>query len=253
MRSLAGEHLPGEAAAVEAPKHDWPPEEPHAAGALIFHSFMGEKIYIQEQGELYAIVEAAHEKSSHERESELGAEVSYGVTERLQVVAELPLVISDPDGGTKHTGLGDVTLGFQYNFMQELDFSLGVRSSFVIPTGDEDRDLGGGQFVWEPNLLAALRVGSGELYAGVGGEIVDGGGEPDAFTYTISGAYPWRSLIGVLELAGTLNSDEHDLYVVPGFYWNVGEILQAGLGVPIGLTDDSDDYQIVGLLVFEFF
>lgn len=253
VRLLAAEPSPVEADGKEVWRDGSHGHEDEAAGGLIYHGFMGEKIYIQDKGEVYALAEAAHEKSSHERESELAAELVYGVTERLQVLAEVPLVISDPDGGSKHTGLGDVTLGFQYNFMQEFDFSLGVRSGFVIPTGDEDRDLGGDQFVWEPSLLGALRVGSGEVYAGIGGEIIDGGGEPDAFTYTISGAYPWRSLVGVLELAGSTSSDEHDLYVVPGFYWNVGEILQAGMGVPIGLTSDSDDYQIVGLLVFEFF
>ena len=250
--SLANPHA-AESSATETHGEGLHAEEPHGAGALIFEQFVGEKIYIQDQGELYAIVEAAFEKSNHEHEFELAAELSFGVTERMQLVAELPFVFIDPEEGSKHEGLGDITLGIQYNFKQEPDFAFGVRSGFVIPSGNENKDLGDGHFVWEPNLLGALRVGQGEIYAAVGGEIRTGNSDPDAFTYTISGAYPWRRLTGVLDLGGSVSRDEHDLYLAPGAFFVVSDLLQIGVGVPIGLTRDSDDFQIVTLFVFEFF
>jgi len=122
-----------------------------------------------------------------------------------------------------------------------------VRSGFVIPSGDED------QFVWEPNLLGALRVGQGGIYAALGGEIRAGNDATHVFTYTISGAYPWWHLVGVLELGGTLSSEKHELYLAPGLFWNAFDFLQVGLGAPIGLTHAAADFQIVGLFVFEFF
>jgi hypothetical protein len=42
------------------------------------------------------------------------------------------------------------------------------------------------------------------------------------------------------------------VYLTPGAYWNASEKIQLGLGVPIGLTEYSDDYQIVGKISFEF-
>ncbi len=247
-RSLAAEPSPGEAS------HE---EEVHDAGALIFHQFVGEKIYIQEQGELYVVLEAAYEKATDEREFELAAELSIGVTDRMQVVAEVPFEFVDPDDDSRRSGLGDISMGFQYNLVQGPDFSFGVRSGFVIPSGDEDKDLGGGQFVWEPNLLGALRVGQGEIYAAVGGEVHTHNGDTNAFTYTIAGTYPWRQLIGYVELAGTVSGsgsgDTNEVYLAPGLWWDVVDFLQAGIGVPIGLTPDSVDVQITALLVFEFF
>ncbi len=198
-------------------------------------------------------MEAAYGKGNGEQELELGGELAIGVTDRMQIVAEVPFVLVDPDDGPQHNGLGDITMGFQYNLVQGPDFSFGVRSGFVIPSGDEDRDLGGGQFVWEPNLLGALRVGQSEIYAGVGGEVHTGNGDPNAFTYTISGAYPWRQLIGSVDLSGTVSGDAHEIYLAPGLWWNVVDYLQSGIGVPIGLTSDSVDVQIKTLLVFEFF
>lgn len=249
-RSLAAEPSPSEAHQEASDS-----EEMHDAGALIFHQFVGEKIYIQEEGELYVILEAAYEKAKHEREFELSAEVSIGVTDRMQIVAEVPFEFVNPDDDTKSDGLGDISMGFQYNLVQGPDFSFGVRSGFVIPSGDEDKGLGGGQFVWEPNLLGALRVGQSEIYAGVGSEIHTGNddGDPDAFTYTIAGAYPWRQLIGSVELAGTVSGESHEIYLAPSLWWDVADFLQAGIGVPIGLTSDSVDVQIVTLFVFEFF
>ena len=101
--------------------------------------------------------------------------------------------------------------------------------------------------------MGAFRVGQGEIYAAVGGEIRAGSPDPHAFTYTISGAYPWWHLVGVLELGGTVSSDKNELLLAPGLFWDAADCLQIGLGAPIGLTSDAADYQIVGLFVFEFF
>jgi hypothetical protein len=250
-QSLADEPSPGET--YQGASHS--EEEVHDAGALIFHQLVGEKIYIQEEGELYVVLEAAYGKAKDEREFELAAELSIGVTDRLQLVAEVPFEFVDPDDGSQHNGLGDITMGFQYNLVQGPDFSFGVRSAFVIPSGDEEKGLGGGQFVWEANLLGALRVGQSEIYAGVGSEIhtANSDGDPDAFTYTISVTRPWRQLIGSVELAGTVSGESHKIYLAPSLWWDVVDFLQAGIGVPIGLTSDSVDVQIVTLFVFEFF
>lgn len=231
--------------ATQAGEH----EEEKKPGGLFTELFVGEKIYLQEKGEWYLIVTPSFAKAPDEKEFELEAEVIYGLTDQLQLSAEVPYVVVNPDSGSQHQGIGDVDLAANYNFIQTSQFALGVRAEFIIPTGDENRGLGGGQFAVVPALLAGFRFGDAELYASIGEFI---GEDDDAFTYTIAGAYPWRQLVGVLELTGLNGSGEDVLYLTPGAYWNVTEKIQVGLGVPIGLTDDSDDYQIVGKISFEF-
>jgi hypothetical protein len=224
-------------------------EEEKKPGGLFTELFVGEKIYLQEKGEWYLIVTPAFAKAPDEKEFELEAEVIYGLTDQLQLSAEVPFVVVNPDAGSQHQGIGDLDFAANYNFIQTSQFALGVRAEFIVPTGDENRGLGGGQFAVVPALLAGFRFGDAELYASVGEFI---GEDDDAFTYTVAGAYPWREFVGVLELTGLNGSGADVLYLTPGAYWNVTEKIQVGLGVPIGLTDDSDDYQIVGKISFEF-
>src|SRR3954466_14196726 len=149
-------------------------------GELTNELFVNEKIYIQDKGELYLVLEGAFARTNDGKETEASAELKYGVTDRLQLSAEFPVERVNPDNGQTHQGISDLTLAFNYNFLQSDKFAAGVRSAFVLPTGDENRDLGGGERVWEPQILTATQIGKAELYIGMGGEI---GEDHNAFTY----------------------------------------------------------------------
>jgi hypothetical protein len=136
-----------------------------------------------------------------------------------------------------------------WNFVQEKDYALGVSGTVALPTGDEDRDLGSGQFRYEPALLGAARLGEVELYGSIGMEFGDN--HDDVLAYSLSAAYPIRDFIPLIELTGEHASDEDVLYATPGVYWMGIEGMEFGLGVPIGLTDDSVDYQVILKVVFE--
>jgi len=239
------------APATQADEHGTEqPGEQRNAGGLFPELFVGDKIYSQEKGEWYLILTPSFAKGSHEKEFELEAELIYGLTDELQLSIEAPYIVLNPDVGHQHQGLGDISLAVDYDFIQNSRMALGVKGQVSIPTGDEDRDLGAGQFLYSPEILSAFRFGEAELYATVGG--VFGDDHPDLFTYSVAGAYPWERFIGVLELTGAHGRDSDVVYITPGAYWNASEKIQLGLGVPIGLTEDSDDYQIVGKISFEF-
>ena len=243
VQTLAAAELPQPAASAPAK-----PEE-KADEQLINELFVGEKIYLQDKGEFVLVLSPSFSKGSSGNETELSAEVKYGLTSRLQISAEFPYVFTDPKDDKQHDGIGDMSCAVNYNFLQKDEFALGARLELVIPTGNERRDLGGGELVLAPSLLASVRVGKGEIYAGIGGEFGEHG---DAFTYSIAGAYPWERFVGVLELTGVTGDHEDTLYVAPGVYWHINEKIDLGVGVPIGLTHDSDDYRIVVKAIFEF-
>ena len=225
--------------------HEEKPEQ------LINELFVGENVYVQDKGEWVFVGAGSFSKNSDEKEWELEGELKYGLTDRLQLSGEVPLVYVDPDGGDSHFGVGDLTLAANYNFIQEDRWAVAVRSAFVLPTGASSRDLGGGEFVWEPSLLGYAKVGAGEIYAGIGEQLGD---DNDHFIYTVAGVYPFRPLVGVLELDGSTGGGEDTLYLVPGAYMHPGgeEKMQLGVGVPIGLTNDSDDWGVIAKFIFEF-
>lgn len=218
-------------------------------GQLFTELFVGDKIYVQDKGEWYFILEAAYAKASNEKEYEFAAEVIYGLTDQIQLFAEVPFLIVDPNNDSNHVGVGDVSLGITYNFVQERNYALGLRGTVTLPTGDENRDLGGGQFTYAPAFQSAFRVGDGEIYASIGG--IFGDNHPDLLTYSIAGAYPWRGFVGVVELSGLTGNHTDVLYATPGIYWTGHEGIELGVGVPIGLTHDSDDFQVIVKFVFE--
>ena len=237
---------PRELPAAEEPSHE---TEREPAGALVNELFVGENIYVQDKGEWVLSLTPSYAKASDAKEIEIEPEIKYGLTDRIQLSAELPYTIVNPDEGSQHQGVGDLTLAANYNFVQSEMYSLGVRAEFTLPTGDEDRDLGGGQFAVTPWLLSAFRVGPGEVLAGIGEQI---GEDDDAFLYDIAGAVPFKSFVGILELTGSHGGGEDAVYLTPGAYYRPSEKFQVGLGVPIGLTDDADDFAIVGKLILEF-
>ena len=224
-------------------------QETKGEDQLINELFVGEKIYMQDKGEFVLVLTPTFSKTRQGSETELSAEMKYGVTDRLQVSAEFPYVVSDLRDGGDNDGIGDMSVAFNYNFLQMEKFSLGVRSELLLPTGDRKRGLGGGELVWLPSLLGAARIGKGEVYAGIGAEV---GEHHDAFTYTLAGAYPWERFAGVMELTGVAGDNERTLYVAPGAYWHATDKIDVGLGMPIGLTHDSDNYRVIVKLIFEF-
>jgi hypothetical protein len=224
-------------------------KEEEKVGELTNELFVGEKLYIQDKGELYLVLEGAFARTNDGKETEASGELKYGVTDRLQLSAEFPVERVNPDNGETHQGISDLTLAFNYNFLQSDKFAAGVRSAFVLPTGDDKRDLGGGEFVWEPQILTATQIGKAELYIGVGGEI---GEDHNAFTYSVAGAYPFGPVVGILEVTGVASGDEDTLYITPGFSWHVNEHIEIEAGVPIGVTNDSDDFQVIAKLIVGF-
>jgi Putative MetA-pathway of phenol degradation len=225
-------------------EHEEKPEQ------LINELFVGENVYVQDRGEWVGVVAGSFAKGSDEKEWELEGEVKYGLTDRFQLSGEVPLVYVDPDGEDSHFGVGDLTLAANYNIFQQDTWAVAIRNAFILPTGASSRDLGGGEFVWEPSLLAYARVGRGEIYGGVG---EDFGDDADHLIYTAAAVWPLcPRTVGVLELDGTTGGGEDTLYFVPGTYVHFGEKTQLGVGVPIGLTDDSDDWGVILKFIHEF-
>ena len=189
IASLTGElsHL---SFAQYVPPTTMPDEHPEKdeeakAGHLINELFVGEKIYIQDKGEWNLVVTPSFTQGNDAKEKGLSAELKYGVTDQINLSFEVPAVVVNPDEGSQHVGLGDISLGISYDFIQSENFPR--RRRFSLPTGDEDRDLGGGQFVWEPSIVSAFKLGQGESTppsAERSETIID-----DEVTYSVAGAY----------------------------------------------------------------
>ncbi len=103
-------------------------------------------------------------------------EVNYGPAPNLQVHVIVPYAFSRPTGEVTERGLGDTELGVKYRFVQETACRpmVGAFPLIEVPTGNEDRGLGTGNFQFFLPIWVQKSWGKWTSYGG-GGYFVNPG------------------------------------------------------------------------------
>ncbi|HEU6449407.1 MAG TPA: transporter [Verrucomicrobiae bacterium] len=98
-------------------------------------------------------------------------EINYGVFTNVQLHLIAPLAYDAPDHGATHYGYGDTELGVKYRFLQESKYlpQIGIFPLLEVPTGDESKGLGSGQWdaflpVWLQKSFGAWTIDAGGGY-----------------------------------------------------------------------------------------
>ena len=209
-------------------------------------------VYPQERNELQFTSSPSFRKGQDENQWLLPLAVEYGVTDAFQVGAEwLAYKHRDPEDEPSEEGVGDLELETQYSWMSIGDrpvhaaLALAVR----IPTGDEDKELGEGSVAAEPVAILAVDLAAlngGQLFFNLGAEI-----DKDQTEKLINvGAFmPLRNWVPSLEW--NWSEDAEERYLTPGLTWHADDAWYFGLGVPVGLNDEADDYRLIFQIVYE--
>lgn len=206
--------------------------------------------FLTERGEVELTFGFEFFTSDEERETELEVEVEFGVTDWWSFEVGLPYVLIDgKDGEDDESGIGDVELGSLFKLVETDDLLLSAALGVTLTTGDEDRGLGAEDPVWSPQLLAAINVGPGQVYLGLGGELTEG---DDKLTWHAAYAHPLGPGAGVLELSCETGGGEVETYLSPGYAWCIEDALIVTAGVAFGLSDDASDLGVVLRCTMEF-
>jgi hypothetical protein len=197
-----------------------------------------------------------------------------GLTDQFQVEAEwTALRRLDPDEGRSESGIGDLTLGVKYTFEEIAPLGLRTAIGFEITLPSGAGEVSENQYVYEPFLIVSKDLGDdGNLHLNLAYGFVDpddgnaaaaeegeGGGEgaPDELEFNLAAVYrpapDWRLTLEFnLETNEVDSGDETESYLTPGFLWKGRDDLEFGLALAVGLNDDSDDWQAIGQLSYEF-
>ncbi len=172
--------------------------------------------------------------------------VAYGVMHNFEVGADLPYLIYS--GGS--SGIGDVRLYQKYKFREEsfegpaLTGGIGI----VLPTGDRGRGTGTDKAAFELHGAAMRTLGDYTGNAHLGYRFQGNGNVDNVFLWGVALTTPLPRLMTKLKLAVEVAGSKGDLseaYATPGLLWEPKEDFYLGLGVRLGLTDDSYDYGTV--------
>ena len=88
----------------------------------------------------------------------------------VQLTAEFPVEVVSKDHGRTAAGAGDLLLGVKWRFVhtERSQLQLGFYPQLLVPTGNHERDLGGGQPAFVLPFLAQKSWDKWTLYGNVG-------------------------------------------------------------------------------------
>jgi hypothetical protein len=112
-------------------------------------------------------------------------EFNYGLVEDVQLHMIAPLAWNKPSGQSSQYGLGDLEFGVKYRFIHETDNipQVGFFPIVDLPTGDDDKGLGGGETKLFLPLWFQKSWGAWTSYAG-GGYWINPGADRQNYWFT---------------------------------------------------------------------
>ncbi len=242
---------------------------------IVDEFFLAETVQAQEKGEFQLTVRAIADKDDDEGDTHsalIGLE--YGITDSLEIEAAWVAwrqVKAVEDDESDRSGNGDMEVGIKYAFDENEETGVRVAVGFdvIVPLGDVNKDLGEGFWVYEPFLAVSkdfsestnltINLSYGFLDRDEYPDDIDEA-EPEVDEIEVkvglvhAFAPAWR---GTLEVNLETNEqsskgDETIAYLAPGFIYKGMPEVEIGLAVPVGLTDDSADWGVIGMLSIEF-
>jgi len=215
-------------------------------------------ITMQEEGEVQLTPFVQFFKLPDKKSLTWGSDFEYGLSDRVELDAEVPYEFRNPNDGRSVNGLGDIEFAARYAFVPTTTnspFAFNAGLSVTTPTGSHPKELGEGQVSLGPFFTASEWIGpvNAQLNGAWSHTVTNGGEEPrDDFEYNVSVIYPIRDWFAVLEGNGESNHRQTKYYVPPEIVWRPKHSFQIQFAAPIGLTHAAGDYGIIASISFEF-
>lgn len=252
------------AAGTRAAPAGWPEL---SSGPLEDNSFLLEEAYNQEAGVVQHILVTQWDRKSEDWVASFTQEWPVP-DERHQLSFTVPYVFGGKAGTP--SGVGDVLLNYRYQLMHETDAqpAIAPRLSLVLPTGSYRDGLGTGSAGVQANLAASKHlIDHLTAHANLGGTLIPHALAPDdpprsetLGAVSGGGSLVWEpydavnflcELLAIRDETVARRGTEEAVRVTvnPGVRvgWNGPGGIQwvAGVGVPIGLTRDTDDFGVL--------
>ena len=232
--------------------------------------FQSNLVYPQEKDEIQFTLFPSFRKNKSAQKARTLFEVEYGVTDELQVIFEWEGLLyqnlkSEPAIG----GVGNIEIGAQYSWMGLGDgnthFSFGTLTE--LPVGSLENGLTEGFFEVQPFIVLARdfpELNQSQIFFEFGYDWVkqirnvpeSSEPEVDNISWNIGAFFPIERWRATLEINGNINKLDggsiNDIYITPGTIYKLSKEWEIGIATPIGVTETSDDYRVVGYLMWEF-
>lgn len=235
--------------------------------------FKTDLVYPQEKGELEVEVASVYQNHTGGDTWTVPLGFEYGLTDQWQVEGEWDsLVQRYPKDQSAVRGIGDVSAGTQYAFMNIADSSFHVAPRFSVegPVGDVNRGLSEGLIKYDPAVIVAKdfpQLHRTQFFTEIGASFAQRvntakeavNAEPAAHALNLGSGFfvLFPHAAATLEFNWDNNQwnhhgTENGLYLTPGCLWRARRNMEIGLGIPFGLNKASDRFEVIAHVVWEF-
>lgn len=235
--------------------------------------FLTNSIYPLDQGILEIIVIPFSAYNPFSRNHVFLPTFNYGITDSWQIFySVIPYQIHlDPTLG-EVSGMGDMDIGTEYSWMyiKKSNLSAALYLDIHLPTGDIDKNLTDGLIYYTPALMLAQDFvhsdSRTQIFMEFSMSFVQRVKTPQNPELLLPTSHYFELNGGVAERTEKLNfsieinwftnewnnnGSDNEVYITPGFYWYLKKDIALGIGVPIGLTNASYNYMILGNLLVD--
>ena len=237
----------------QAHSHDNGQEHNHGNNALHFsHPIATESPYPDTKVRLDHVFENLSANEGNQQTIRLEGE--YAVSRSFSIEIDVPYTFVDPEEEGKRSNLNSIDVGLKYaNYaLEEMGILIGGGMEFVLPTGDNDKEIGSAT-VWElePFLDFGWKKNNLEIVSFVSFGIPVNGDSDEAdweLGWNLSALYRIIPSIELLLESGTekVYGGEEDGFnmvsLIPGIKWKPKgqEHLKVGFGMGVPISSDKE-------------
>lgn len=187
-------------------------------------------------------------------ESGLGLSLTTGIVPRLDVSLGAGFVFLAPDEGPSESGIGDLEVALKWNFIEERESlpGLALKLASTLPTGNEDKGLGGG-YDLSAAIIAGKTLGQVDLFLNLGYTRIDmtaAGDKSGIFSASLAGEYDLSealALVGeILYESPGADGEDAPVAVTAGLIWEIADNFSVDIGGRVDLTDTAPDRSVLG-------
>ena len=214
------------------------------------------------QLELFGEYASDKEESVTNKNSDLSATLTYGLSDPVDIVLSVPYQAwrtNDSRSETKGSGISDPTIEAKWRFYEKEGLSFALKPGVTIPTGDDEKDLGAGKMTYHLFLIVSKEMNPWIFHVNLG-YIRNNNWEDDrkdiwhasfALTFDLAKKLKLVGDIGV-ESNPERSSTNPPSYVLGGLIYSPRENIDLGLGIKGGLTKPEPDVAIRGGITCRF-
>lgn len=214
------------------------------------------KFQLEINGEFSSDRETAAGVITKEKDGELAATLSYGISDSVDLVLGPPFqwfkVKENGLVAEDESGFSDLSLELKWRFFDKEGLSLALKPGVTIPTGDEDRGLGTGRATYSLFFITTKEADPWTFHLNLG--YVRNDNKTDerknlwhaSLAATVEIAKDLQAVANIgIESNTEKETGNHPVFLLGGLIYSLSESFDLDCGIKGGLTDPETDCSVL--------